>query len=125
MSLSNYLESALLRLALHGTSWTPPGTRYLALFTTATDDAGGGTEVTGGGYARQVITFAAESGGAASNDTTITFTNLPAATVTHAAICTALTGGNFLFHGSIGSPRSVIAGTDLYFDPGDIVATLG
>jgi hypothetical protein len=55
-SLSRYLKAALLEEAFGATNFTAPVTLYLALFTVAPTDAGGGTEVTGGSYARKAVT---------------------------------------------------------------------
>lgn len=123
-ALSDYLEAALLNEVLRNVGYTPPATVYLALFTSATTDAGGGTEVTGGSYARQAVTFSAPSGGATENSGAITFTNLPAAAITHAALMDALTAGNMLFHGALNTPRTVGAGDSLTFAVGDIDASL-
>jgi hypothetical protein len=123
-ALSDYLENALLNEVLRNVGYTPAATVYLALFTTATSDAGGGTEVTGGSYARQATTFAAASGGACTNSGAVSFTGMPAATVTHAAIMDASTAGNMLFHGALTASKTVGAGDTLTFAIGDISATL-
>jgi hypothetical protein len=123
-ALSDYLENALLNEVLRNVGYTPVATVYLALFTTATTDAGGGTEVTGGSYARQAITFGAASGGTCSNSGAVTFTSMPAATVTHAAIMDASTAGNVLFHGALTASKTVGAGDTLTFAIGDIDASL-
>lgn len=77
-SFSNYLENALLDHALGGGNYTRPATVYIALFTVAPSDAGGGTEVSGNNYSRAAVTndatnFPAASGGAKSNGVAITF----------------------------------------------------
>lgn len=56
MSKSNTLERALLDHRYGGPDYTRPATVYVALFTVAPTDAGGGTEVSGGGYARKAVT---------------------------------------------------------------------
>lgn len=122
--LSDYLENALINEVLRNTNYTPPATVYLALFTTATTDAGGGTEVTGGSYARQAITFGAPSNGTSTNTGAVSFSNMPAATVTHAAIMDASTAGNMLFHGALTASKTVGAGDTLTFAAGDISAAL-
>lgn len=77
---------------------------YMALFTDA-----GTTEVTGGSYARQAITWGAASNGAKNISANCVFTGMPTATVTHAAIYTAVSGGT---RGAIDdvTSRSVVAG---------------
>jgi hypothetical protein len=82
-----------------------PALVYLGLFTAAPTDAGGGTEVTGGSYARVQVTqanasWAAPSGtpSGTSNSGAVTF---PAPTanwgvVTHFGIFDAVTAGNLI-----------------------------
>lgn len=122
--LSDYAENALINAMLRNTAYTSPATVYLALFTTATSDSATGTEVAGGSYARQAITFGAPSNGVAANTVAVVFTALPAATVTHAAIMNASTAGNMLFHGALATSKTVGAGDTLTFAIGGITATL-
>jgi hypothetical protein len=75
---SEYLENAILDHVLGGPDYTRPGTLYIALYTVAPTDAGGGTEVAGGSYARVAVTnnstnFPAAAGGAKTNGTLIEF----------------------------------------------------
>jgi len=51
-SFSDYLEEKLLAHAFGGPNYTRPTNVYFAAFTVAPDDTGGGTECTGGSYAR-------------------------------------------------------------------------
>lgn len=126
--LSNYLENKINDAILRGQAFPSIPNVYVALFTTAPDDAGGGTEVTGGSYARVTVaatlanwsgtqgagTTAVSSGtsGITTNNIAITF---PAPTVNWGicsdfAIYDSLTGGNQLFKGALGSPKTVNAG---------------
>jgi len=52
MSFSDYLETEVLEWAFSASGGTRPTAWYLALFTAAPSDSGGGTEVSGGAYAR-------------------------------------------------------------------------
>lgn len=54
----------------------------VALVTATGTASAAGTEVTGGSYARQTITFAAATGGSISSNVALTYTNMPACTVT-------------------------------------------
>jgi len=54
-------EATVLNI-LRATNVTAPANVYVALFTATPSDAGGGTEVTGNAYARQLCGFAAPSG---------------------------------------------------------------
>lgn len=111
---------------LRNQSYTPPATIYLALFTAAPSDAGGGTEVTGGSYARQAVTLSAASGGASANSADITF---PAATadwgtVTHVALMDALSGGNMLMHTPLDASKTVNNGDTFKINAGDLDVTV-
>jgi len=48
MSKSDYLEGKVLDHLLGRTTYTAPATVYVALYTSAPTDSGGGTEVSGG-----------------------------------------------------------------------------
>lgn len=119
-NLSNYLEDKLIDHFLGTTTFTKPTSVYVALYTTAPNDAGGGTQVTGGSYARQIATFAASSGGATSNTGNIDFTNMPACTVVAIGIFDALTTGNLLLWGTLTTNKTVDAGDTLRIATGDL-----
>ena len=110
-SFSDYLENAVLNYVFRNTG-TPTSTNvYLALYTVAPTDAGGGTEVTGSGYARQLTAFdAAASGG-----------NFGA--VVAVGIFDAATSGNFLAWDDITS-ATINDGDTLTFAIGDIDISL-
>lgn len=83
---------------------------YLALFTSAPTAAGGGTEVTGGGYARKPITFGSVTNAEIKNTAAITFPDMPATTITHYAIMSAATGGTMRVNGTLNSSASLQSG---------------
>ena len=126
-SKADFLENKLLDHVLGAATYTPPVTVYIALYTVAPSDAGGGTEVTGGSYARVAVTnnatnFPAATAGAKSNGTVITF---PAATaswgtvVAHAEL-DAPTGGNFLYWGDLTVSKAINSGDTASFAVGDL-----
>jgi len=120
--MSDYLEDALLDHALGTTSLALTADVYLALFTSDPLDDGSGTEVSGNGYARQVMVMGSSSGGIASNTAAESFTASGGnfGTVTHAAIFDALTVGNLLFHTILDAPEVVNDGGTLTFAIGDV-----
>jgi len=124
-SFSDYLENALLDHVFRNTAYSSPTTVYLALYTANPTDAGGGTEVTGAGYARQAITFGAASGGAMSNTAQVSFTASGGdyGTVTGIGIFDASTAGNLLAWDAITS-AAVTDGDSINFPIGDIDITL-
>lgn len=93
--ISNYLENVIINHFLRNTATSSPSAVYLALYTTDPTDADTGTEVSGGSYARQAITFSAPSNGSTSNSSTITFPTATGnwGTITHMGIRDASSGG--------------------------------
>src|SRR6185312_3274972 len=108
-NLSYYASNNFLNAMLRGTAFPLPSNIYLGLFTTPiSSPAGtGGTECSGGSYARQPCTltnFAAASNGATSNGSTITFTQATSpgwGTVQGWGLYDALTVGNLLLYGTL------------------------
>jgi hypothetical protein len=114
MSKSDYLENEILDHVLGGSDYTRPATVYVALYTATPNDAGGGTEASGGSYARAAVTnnatnWPAASGGAKSNGTAITFPTPTAGwgTVTSFGIFDASTGGNLLYYGNLSANKTI------------------
>ena len=72
MSFSNYLETEILDHVFGGNAYTAPSTLYLALYTAAPGETGGGTECSGTDYARTTVTFTV-SGNEATNSAAVEF----------------------------------------------------
>ena len=127
-ALSDYAEKLLLDWSMTTGSATRPTAWYVALYTAAPSDSGGGTEVSTGGYTRQSVTFGAASspGGTTSNTNTVSFTASGASygTVTHIGIFDNVSGGNLLWHGSMTASKTVADGDTLEFSIGNIDLTL-
>ena len=120
--LSNYLENKLLDHALRNTSYTPVATVYLTLFVGSPTDAGtGGTEVN---VTRQAVTFGAAASGTVSNSSSVSFTSMPAVTVTHIAVYDHLSAGNLLFHGALSSNVVAASGDTFTIQANDLDITL-
>lgn len=129
-SKSDYLENALLDHVLGGGDFTRPATVYAAAFTVAPGDAGGGTEVSGGSYARVAITnnatnWPAASGGAKANGTDITFPQATASwgTVAAVALFDAAVAGNMLYWGDLAASKTIDSGDTLVIAAGDFDVT--
>lgn len=110
---STYLEDKIINYVLRNVAYTAPTTVYLALYTSSPTAADSGTEVTGGSYARQAVTFSASSSGSTSNSGTVTFSGMPAATVTHFGIRDASTAGNLLYWGPLSASKTTSSGDTL------------
>lgn len=110
--ISNYLENALINGTLRGTTYTAPTTTYLALYTTDPTDADTGTEISGGSYVRQAITFSSPSNGATSNSSAIEFPQATAdwGIISHVGIRDAVTSGNLLYHSALDSSKTISNG---------------
>lgn len=127
-ALSDYAEKLLLDWMMTTGSATRPTAWYVALYTAAPSDSGGGTEVSTGGYARQSVAFDAASspGGTTSNSGVVSWTASGAnyGTVTHIGIFDASTSGNLLWHGALTASKVVNDGDTLEFAVGNIDLTL-
>lgn len=126
-SMTNFLEVELLDHVFGKGAYSAP-TPYLALFTTAPTDAGGGTEVSGGSYARVAISadMGTAGSGAISNSAAIEFPTASASwgTVVAFGVMDASTAGNMLWWGDLGTSKAVGDGDTLVFNIGDLDFTL-
>jgi hypothetical protein len=124
--MSNYLENALINGTIRGTTYTAPATVYVGLFTSDPTDAGSGTEVSGGSYARQSATFAAPSNGASVTNADITFPQATAnwGTVGWIGIFDALTTGNLLYHTALDASKTIETGDIFKIASGNLSVTL-
>ena len=127
-AMTNFFENKIVDFIFRGQALSLPLSFYVALFTTPPSDAGGGTEVDGGGYTRVSIPRSLEAWAGTQEALSIepsegtsgtTYNNLPIqfpeatatwGTITHFALLDAETGGNMLFWGELGMPRSIYAG---------------
>jgi len=112
MPLSNYLAQKLLDHAFRNTPYTPPATVYAALFTAKPTASGGGTEVSGGGYARKAITFGASSNKTISNSAAVIWDTATSDWGECVAWATfdAAVGGNMLSYDDVRGPRTIRRG---------------
>ena len=125
MSFSNYLETEILDHVFAGAAYTAPSTKYLGLFTSAPGEAGGGTEVSGGGYARQTVAFTT-SGNTTSNNAAVEFPTATAnyGTVTHVGVFDASTSGNLMAYATLSSSKAIATGDVFRVPSGDLDITL-
>ena len=109
-----------------GTAFSAPTTPMkLALDTANGTATAAGTEVTGGSYARQTITFSAASAGATSNSAQINFTSMPAATVTGVEIYDSAGTPVRKWFGALTTSKTTSAGDTISFSVSSVSATLG
>jgi hypothetical protein len=124
-AMSDYLENKLVDQLFRAQAAPTTSTLYIALYTAAPNDTGGGTEVSGGSYSRVAVpssltawagtqaagstTVSTGTSGATSNNSSITFPTPTGTwgTVTHFAIYDASTGGNELFWGALTIAKTI------------------
>lgn len=125
-AMSNYLENAIVNATLRNTSYTSPAAVYVALFTTDPTDAGSGTEVSGGSYARQAATFGSPSNGASTTSADISFPQATGSwgTVTHFGVYDASSTGNLLYHGALTASKTIETGDIFKIASGSLTITL-
>lgn len=139
MSMTTYLETALLNEIFRNTNYAPPATTYVALFTADPTDAGSTTnEITGNAYARARVyldgatapywTAPSSSAGVTSvqNNATVSFPVATGAwgTITYMAIFDAASAGNCLFVGPLTASKVVGTNDQLTFPAGSLVINL-
>jgi hypothetical protein len=124
--MSNYLENALINATLRATTFTSPSVVYVGLYTADPTDAGSGTEVSGGSYARQSATFGAPSNGVSTTTADITFPQCTSSwgTVSHIGILDALTTGNLLYHTPLTTSKAIDTGDLFKISSGSLTVTL-
>ena len=122
---ADYLENKIIDWLFRGQAFTPPATIYVSLHTGACSDSSGGTEVSGGSYARIGVaaslanwagtqsagstTASSGTGGTTSNNGTITFAAPTAnwGSITHVGLNDAVSGGNPLACNALTIPKTV------------------
>lgn len=124
--MSNFLENALINATLRNTAYTSPTSVFVGLFLTDPTDAGSGTEVSGGSYAREAATFAAPTNGVAATNADVQFAQCTATwgTVTHFGIFDALSTGNLLYHAPLTASKTIETGDVFKIATGNLTVTL-
>jgi hypothetical protein len=124
--MSNFLEDALINATLRATTYTSVATVYVSLWTSDPTDAGSGTEVSGGSYARTAVTFGAPSNGVTTNSADVTFPTATASwgVVGWIGINDAATSGNLLYHSPLDTSKTIDSGDIFKISTGNLSVTL-
>ena len=124
--MSNFLEDALINATLRNTTYTSVATVYVSLWTSDPTDAGSGTEVSGGSYARTAVTFGAPSNGTSLNNADVVFPTATASwgTVGWIGINDALTSGNLLYHTALDLAKTIDSGDIFKIETGNLSVQL-
>lgn len=115
---TDYLEGKVVEHVLRNVVFTSPTAVFAALLTgVANAETGAVTEVSGGSYARQGVTFGAQSGGVCTNSVAVTYPTATGnwGTVTHVGVYDANSAGNALYIISLTTPQAVNNGQTASF----------
>lgn len=108
-----------------GSAYSAPSTLYLALYTVAPTDTGGGTEVSGTAYARQTVAFTVTND-TASNTSAVEFPTAGSSwgTIVAVGVFDQLTSGNLLAYGNLTASKTIASGDVFRVPAGDLDITL-
>lgn len=123
-AMTDFLENKLADHMFRTTTYSQPTVLAVALYTAAPGETGGGTEVSGGAYARvqrnpsdanwrgthgSVSGVSSGTGGQVDNAAVLTFPTPTAnwGTVTHQGLFDATTAGNLLVYGALTQSKTV------------------
>lgn len=140
-AMSDYLENKLVDHLFRAQTLAAPATLHIGLLTAAPSDSGGGTEVSGGNYARVAVTSSlanwagtqaaasttasSGTGGQTSNNSAITFPTPSGnwGTVSHFGIYDAASAGNLLFWGALTIAKTINQSDTVSFPAASLTIT--
>lgn len=125
MSFTNAFETTILNWGFTAGSATRPTSWYVALYTVAPNDTGGGTELSGDAYVREASTFSV-TGDTASNTGAIEWAAATGSwgTVVAIGVFDAVSAGNLLAYGNLTSSKTIQTGDIFRIPAGDLDITL-
>lgn len=126
MAFTNYLENKIQAYVWSGTAFSSPSASlYVGLFTAAPGEGGGGTEVSGNGYSRKLVSMTT-SADLSTNSAAVEFDTATGSwgTITHVAIFDASTAGNMLAYATLASAKTIATGDVFRIPAGDLDITL-
>jgi hypothetical protein len=122
-AFSRYVENQILNLYFRGTQCKAPEKVYLGLFLSPPGRSGNGKEVSGKGYSRVVVSFAAPTeNGRIENSSEPAFPHAEEAwgTVGHFGVWDSPSGGNLIAPGELDEPVAIVKRMSLKFPPGSL-----
>lgn len=125
-AFTNYLENKIMAYVFSGTAFSSPSSSlYIGLFTAAPGEGGGGTEVSGNGYNRKIVSLTTTNN-ASTNGSAVEFDAATASwgTITYVAIFDASTSGNMLAYGELTTSKTIGTGDVFRIPAGDLDITL-
>jgi len=124
--LSDYLENKLLDHVLRNTSFESPTTVYVGLYTSDPGDDNSGTEISGGSYARQILSVTTATAGIVTSSADVTFPQATASwgTISHIGLLDDLTAGNLLMHTALTTSKTIDEGDIFKIPTSSLTASL-
>lgn len=119
MSFSNTYETNVLTWAFTASAVTRPTSWTVALYTVAPGEAGGGTEVTGGSYARTAVTFSV-TGDTATNTANVEFPTATAGWGTVVAVGVFDNASALVAYANLATSRTIASGDVFRIPAGDL-----
>lgn len=118
---ANRLVDASLGTASYSAPTTPIKARLMTANGSATS---AGTEVTGGSYASQSMAFGSASAGAAANSGTVSYTGMPAVTVTGLELWDSAGTPRRQWWGALTANKTTNSGDTFSFAASSVTATI-
>lgn len=107
-----------------GSPTRPTTPLKVALVTANGSDSAAGTEVSGGSYVRQSVTFDSAASGATQNAGAVTFTNMPAVTVVGVEVWDNAGTPVRIWYGALTANKTLNAGDTFIIAIGDLDLSL-
>lgn len=124
-NLPDTVENAVLDALVGTASFTAVTTPMkVRLMTANGSDSSNGTEVTGGTYTPQTVTFGSASGGTCSNSGALNFTLMPACTVVAVEIWDSTGTPRRMWYGTLTASKTVGAGDTFQIPAGQLTLSL-
>ena len=123
MSFSNTYETRILEWTFTTGAVTRPTSWTVALYTVAPGEAGGGTEVAGGSYARTAVTFSV-TGDLATNTGAVEFPTATGSWGSVVALAVFDNASNMVAYANLTTPRTIGSGDVFRIPTGDLDITL-
>lgn len=125
MSASDQFENKILDAGFVSGTLTKPANVYVALYSTAPTDSTSGTELTGNGYSRQLVSFGSAANGAITSSGNVTFSASGGtwSSAVAVALLDASSSGNVMVYGTLTPSRTLQDGDTLTFETAAITVT--
>lgn len=120
---SDAVENQVLNLVFRNTGGPSFSSWWVSLHSADPSDTGA-DEISGGSYARQSATFNAAASGLVDNVAQEDFADMPAVTITHIGVWSAVTAGTFIAGGALDLAKVIGSGDTVRLAIGDLDITL-